>query len=98
MVGDGPLPIHGDLYLNANELLNDLSSLNIDQLSAEEQNTVRGKLDLLQLDTDSIGFHGASTDIRQNSAMNEKTVGELLRRSGGPANYESLGEDENRRY
>lgn len=94
LVGDGPLPIHGDLYLNANELLNDLSSLNIDQLSAEEQNTVRGKLDLLQLDADSIGFHGASTDIRQNSAMNEKTVGELLRRSGGPANYESLGENE----
>lgn len=94
LVGNGPLPIQGDLYLNANELLHDLESLNIDSLNTQEKTAVQEKLDLLKLDADSIGFHGASTDIRQNSAMNEKTVGELLRRSGAPGNYESLGEVE----
>lgn len=92
LVGEGPLPIQGDLYLNANELLHDLESLNIGNLDTDDKRIVQEKLDLLKLDADSIGFHGASTDIRQNSAMNEKTVGELLRRSGGPRNYESLGE------
>ncbi|MBA4315492.1 MAG: hypothetical protein DCE88_01270 [Betaproteobacteria bacterium] len=94
LVGNSPLPIQGDLYLNANELVHDLESLSIASLDTQEKAAVQEKLDLLKLDADSIGFHGASTDIRQNSAMNEKTVGELLRRSGGPSNYESLGEIE----
>ncbi len=94
LVGNSPLPIQGDLYLNANELVHDLESLSIASLNTQEKAAVQEQLDLLKLDADSIGFHGASTDIRQNSAMNEKTVGELLRRSGGPSNYESLGEVE----
>lgn len=94
LVGKGPLPIQGDLYLNANELLLALESLNFDSLTTQEKSAVREKLNLLKLEAESIGFHGASTDIRQNSAMNEKTVGELLRRSGGTSNYESMGEVE----
>jgi len=94
LVGETALPIQGDLYLKANELVSDLESLDIDNLNTQEKAILQGKLDLLKLDADSIGFHGANTDIRQNSAMNEKTVGELLRRSGGPSNYESLGEVE----
>lgn len=94
LIGDGALPMRGDLYLNAHELLQDIEGLDISQLDAADQKTVGKKLNLLKLEAESIGFHGASTDIRQNSSMNEKTVGELMRRSGGPSNYEQLDESD----
>lgn len=95
LVGNSALPIQGDLYQNPKEMLQDLQALDTSSLSPADQNTLRNKMALLALDVESIGFHGASTDIRQNSAMNEKVVGGLLRTSGvGPQNYEKLDEPE----
>lgn len=51
------------------------------------------KIDRLCIDIQGKGFYGASTDIRQNSAMNEKTVGHLLRLSGIHPDYASLSEE-----
>lgn len=52
------------------------------------------KIERLCIDVQGKGFYGASTDIRQNSAMNEKTVDHLLRASDIHPDYSSLNEDE----
>ena len=92
LLNEAPLPIQGDLYQDACEIHDDLEKADLGSLKTEDRRTVFEKLALLKLDTDGIGFHGASTDIRQNSAMNEKTVHELLQRSGVTSNYSSLNE------
>ncbi len=94
VLNEQALPIQGDLYLNPQELVNDLSKIDTAALNASDQTAWDSELNLFNLTAQSVGFHGASTDIRQNSAMNEKTVGELLRRSAGPINYEFMGESE----
>lgn len=41
----------------------------------------------------TFGFHLATLDMRQNSAVHERTVGELLRVAGVEADYEALDEE-----
>jgi phosphoenolpyruvate carboxylase len=94
VLNEQALPIQGDLYLSPQDLVDDLGSVDVSKLSPSDQAIWQSELNLFRLTAHSVGFHGASTDIRQNSAMNEKTVGELIRRSGGPANYELLNEAE----
>ncbi len=99
LLGESALPIQGDLYQSASEFVDDLEHLARDSSTAHSKSPelptdIQSELDLLRLDAQAIGFHGASTDIRQNSAMNEKTVGELLRKANVHTDYENLSEED----
>lgn len=63
-------------------------------LDVIDQDTVLRKLDQLVLSVNTFGFHGASTDIRQNSEVNERTVHSLLKAANSQTDYLSLQEDE----
>lgn len=54
----------------------------------------RGRLRLLRRAVDCFGFHLASLDIRQNSAVHERTVAELLEAVEPGTNYPALSEDQ----
>ncbi|MCR2747514.1 phosphoenolpyruvate carboxylase [Limnobacter parvus] len=60
----------------------ELSQLDLSALPSEQRTQLGNKLEQLKLSVDAMGFHGASTDIRQNSEMNQKTVGALLDSTG----------------
>jgi phosphoenolpyruvate carboxylase len=77
------------VYNNPSEFESALQDLTEDLAIPE----LTDKVDRLCIDIQGKGFYGASTDIRQNSAMNEKTVGHLLRLSGIHPDYSSLGEE-----
>ncbi len=52
-----------------------------------------GALGRLIRAVDVFGFHLATLDLRQNSDVHERTVGELLKAAGVAGNYAALGED-----
>jgi phosphoenolpyruvate carboxylase len=52
----------------------------------------RGRLRRLQRAADAFGFHLASLDMRQNSAVHEQVVAELLACAGAAADYEHMDE------
>ena len=53
----------------------------------------RGRLRLLRRAVDCFGFHLASLDIRQNSAVHERTIAELIDAAMPGTSYLALGED-----
>ena len=53
----------------------------------------RGRLRQLRRAVDCFGFHLASLDIRQNSAVHERTVAELIDAATPGMSYLALGED-----
>ncbi|BET26388.1 phosphoenolpyruvate carboxylase type 1 [Limnobacter thiooxidans] len=68
--------------------------LDWDALDIIDQDILDRKLDQLMLSVKTFGFHGASTDIRQNSEVNERTVHSLLKAANPNADYLSLPEDD----
>lgn len=88
---------NGDLgYTNTAELIADLSALDFSSLPVELQHRAKSKVRNLIMDIKANGFHGVTTDIRQNSAINEKTVDILMRLSGIRGDYRHLSESEKR--
>lgn len=83
-----------DHYISPERLLADLQIINLDKLPPPHKALAQRKLNSLITDIQSHGFHGASTDIRQNSAINEQTVATLLRETGIHSNYASLPESD----
>lgn len=75
------------------ELIDDLNGLDLSSLPPDEKAIASKKLNNLIMDVKTGGFHGATTDIRQNSAINEKTVSALLTHAGIESHYESLSEE-----
>ncbi|GAB5377061.1 MAG: phosphoenolpyruvate carboxylase [Acuticoccus sp.] len=53
-----------------------------------------GRLGRLRRAADVFGFHLATLDLRQNSDVHERVVGELLAKAGVVADYAALTEDE----
>ncbi len=53
----------------------------------------RGRLRLLRRAVDCFGFHLARLDIRQNSAVHERTIAELMDAANPGMSYLALGED-----
>ena len=53
----------------------------------------RGRLRLLRRAVDCFGFHLASLDIRQNSAVHERTVAELIDAATPGMSYLALNEE-----
>jgi phosphoenolpyruvate carboxylase len=87
-----PAVVHGaEPYRDSDELGRDL-----DVIDASLRNGSgligRGRLRSLRRAVRTFGFHLASLDVRQHSAVHERTVAEILRRAGVTARYEELEE------
>ena len=89
-----PSPIAGAPYASADELKADLRVIQ-DSLVTHHGETFRhGRLRDLIRAVDCFGFHLATLDMRQNSDVHERVVGELLQTVGACADYAALGEAE----
>lgn len=81
-------------YGSPKEFRADLQTVLESLVSVHGQAFAEGLLPDLIRCVDVFGFHLASLDMRQNSAVHERVVAELLRKAGVEPAYEALGEDE----
>lgn len=81
-------------YADAREFKNDLDIVNRSLIANNSRVIARGRLRLLRRAVDCFGFHLASLDIRQNSAVHERTIAELMDAAGPGTSYLALSEDE----
>ena len=80
-------------YAAASELVADLGVI-FDSLCDSGSATIaRGRLRHLRRAADVFGFHLAAIDLRQNSDVHERTVGELFETARPGTAYRTLGED-----
>src|ERR1700724_3297585 len=80
-------------YANVGEFKADLDILHRSLMSNNSGVIARGRLRLLRRAVDCFGFHLASLDIRQNSAVHERTVAELIDAAMPGMSYLALNEE-----
>ena len=80
-------------YADAAELKADLDTLYRSLFSNNAGVIARGRLRLLRRAVDCFGFHLACLDIRQNSAVHERTVAELVDAAMPGMSYLALSEE-----
>src|SRR6267154_407315 len=80
-------------YANVAEFKADLDILYRSLISNNSGVIARGRLRLLRRAVDCFGFHLASLDIRQNSAVHERTVAELIDAATPGMSYLALNEE-----
>jgi phosphoenolpyruvate carboxylase len=80
-------------YAGAGEFKADLDVLHRSLMSNNSGVIARGRLRLLRRAVDCFGFHLASLDIRQNSAVHERTVAELIDAAMPGMSYLALNEE-----
>jgi phosphoenolpyruvate carboxylase len=80
-------------YTNVKELKADLDVLNRSLIANNSGVIARGRLRLLRRAVDCFGFHLARLDMRQNSAVHERTVAELFDAAMPGMSYLALGEE-----
>ncbi len=81
-------------YASPSELKSDLDILHRSLTANNSRVIAHGRLRLLRRAVDCFGFHLACLDIRQNSAVHERTIGELLEAAAPGTNYAGLNEDQ----
>jgi phosphoenolpyruvate carboxylase len=81
-------------YANALALGNDLNVIDESLTAHGSVALARGRLRHLRRAVDVFGFHLASLDMRQNSDVHERVVGELLKVASGGVTYSDLSEAE----
>jgi phosphoenolpyruvate carboxylase len=81
-------------YPNVQEFKGDLDVLNRSLIANNSRVIARGRLRLLRRAVDCFGFHLANLDIRQNSAVHERTVAELLDAATPGRSYLALNEEQ----
>jgi len=79
-------------YCRPEELKADLQTVLDSLLEHHGPAFARGPLPDLIRTVDAFGFHLATLDMRQNSAVHARVVAELLRQAGVAADYEALDE------
>ena len=82
-----------DPYGAPGELLADLDVIDTALRGHGAHAVAGGRLASLRGAVEAFGFHLATLDLRQNSAVHEQVVAELLRRAGVCAGYLDLDED-----
>jgi phosphoenolpyruvate carboxylase len=89
-----PPPAVGDdrPYSNSGDLLADLATLDKSLVANGSGILARGRLKNLRRAVDTFGFHLASLDLRQNSDVHERTIGEMLGLVETDLEYRCLGE------
>src|ERR1700733_8696456 len=80
-------------YANVGEFKADLDILHRSLISNNSRVIARGRLRHLRRAVDCFGFHLASLDIRQNSAVHERTVAELIDAATPGMSYLALNEE-----
>ena len=80
-------------YASVKEFRADLDILDRSLIANNSGVIARGRLRLLRRAVDCFGFHLARLDMRQNSAVHERTVAELLDAATPGMSYLALGED-----
>ena len=80
-------------YRSAAEFRADLDSIDESLRQHGSAILTRGRLRLLRRAVDCFGFHLAIVDLRQNSAVHERTVAELLEAVSPGTSYPTLSED-----
>src|SRR5665213_1604281 len=80
-------------YASVKEFRDDLDVLDRSLISNNSGVIARGRLRLLRRAVDCFGFHLARLDMRQNSAVHERTVAELLDTATPGMSYLALGEE-----
>jgi phosphoenolpyruvate carboxylase len=83
----------GKPYESVSELQADLDVLHRSLIFNNTRVIARGRLRLLRRAVDCFGFHLARLDIRQNSAVHERTIAELMDAANPGMSYLALGED-----
>jgi phosphoenolpyruvate carboxylase len=87
-----PVDQHAQPYATPQEFIDDLDVM-IDSLFKHGAvYLARGRLAYLRRAAEVFGFHLASLDMRQHSAIHEQTVAELFANSGDKINYKNLDE------
>ena len=85
----------GELYANPSELKDEITAVHQSLLAHQGKSFRTGPLPDLIRAVDVFGFHLATLDLRQNSAIHGRVVAELLKVADVAGDYEKL--DENRR-
>jgi phosphoenolpyruvate carboxylase len=80
-------------YANAAEFRADLDVLYRSLMMNGSRVIARGRLRHLRRAVDCFGFHLASLDIRQNSAVHERTIAELIDTAMPGKSYLAMGEE-----
>src|SRR5882757_6474201 len=80
-------------YLSVKEFQADLDVLHRSLIANNARVIARGRLRMLRRAVDCFGFHLARLDIRQNSAVHERTIAELLDAAMPGMSYMSLSEE-----
>src|SRR4051812_49103050 len=80
-------------YADVAEFKADLDTLHRSLISNNSRVIARGRLRLLRRAVDCFGFHLARLDMRQNSAVHERTVAELIDAATLGMSYVALGEE-----
>jgi phosphoenolpyruvate carboxylase len=80
-------------YANVGEFQADLDVLDRSLIANNARVIARGRLRLLRRAVDCFGFHLARLDIRQNSAVHERTVAELFDSAMPGMSYLALSEE-----
>jgi phosphoenolpyruvate carboxylase len=80
-------------YAGPDELARDLDVLHASLVANNSLVIARGRLRHLRRAVDCFGFHLAALDMRQNSAVHERTIAELFEAAAPGTNYKDLTED-----
>jgi phosphoenolpyruvate carboxylase len=80
-------------YAGPDELARDLDVLHASLVANNSLVIARGRLRHLRRAVDCFGFHLAALDMRQNSAVHERTLAELFEAVAPGTNYKDLPED-----
>ncbi len=81
-------------YADSGELLAELTTVANSLIANGSELLAKGRLRDLRRAVDVFGFHLAAIDLRQNSVVHERVVGELLEMAQPGTDYLSLGEDQ----
>ncbi|HEX7884242.1 MAG TPA: phosphoenolpyruvate carboxylase, partial [Afipia sp.] len=82
-----------EAYAGPEELARDLAVLHDSLVANNSLVIARGRLRHLRRAVDCFGFHLAALDMRQNSAVHERTVAELFEAAAPGTDYQGLPED-----
>jgi phosphoenolpyruvate carboxylase len=80
-------------YAGPADLARDLDVLHASLVANNSLVIARGRLRHLRRAVDCFGFHLATLDMRQNSAVHERTIAELFESAAPGTNYKDLPED-----
>jgi len=93
---EAPQPAVGDAppYGDSGELLADLAVIHASLAANGSAILAEGRLKHLRRAVDAFGFHLASLDLRQNSDVHERSIGEMLALVQRGLDYAGLAEEE----